>query len=175
MSAAKTLLFQKINECITQNQYFFLKIHGFVIWYSNSLDEMPTPFLILNRGVEFWASKNRIFKCLQRNRHFCRKLTNVSRKITTFPWKHRFSSLRPYGQWFDPRLLSTKRPFHFWSSIGCRTLSLQKQNFRMYAAKSSLFQKISECIMQNHYFSFKFHRFSSLRPYRVSRCELCRL
>ena len=35
----------------------------------------------------------------------------------------------------------------------------------MYPAKSSLFQKIDECIKQNHDFSMKIHRFSSVHPH----------
>ena len=104
---------------------------GSAIWPSNSLDKTATPFLILDRGVEFWGSKGRIFQCMQRNRHFFKKLTNVSHKIHTFLWKSIDSragtpikDLRS-----DLRILSTKQPLHFWSSIGISISEPPKAEF----------------------------------------------
>ena len=50
-------------------------------------------------------------------------------------------------------------------------MKLQKQDFQMYAAKSSFFQKFDECITQKHYFSLQIHGFSSWHPYRGSEME----
>ena len=150
MYAAKSSLFPKNNEFIKQNHYFSMKIHGFsnlhpyqgfAIWPWNSLDKRTTPCLILDRGVDFWSPNGRIFKCMQRNQIFFRELTNAYRKSMT-PIEDARS---------DPLILSTKQPLHFWSSIGVSNSEPQKVSFRMYAAKSLLFQKIDKCITQNHY------------------------
>ena len=139
MYAVKSQFFQKINECITQNQYFSLKIHGFssyhlgwfVIWYSNSVDEMTTPFLILDRGVELWGSKSRIFECMQWNHHFFRKLIHVLCKIITFSKNHLILKLAPHIEdpRSDPRILSTRRPLHYASSIGVSISEAPKSEF----------------------------------------------
>ena len=156
MYAAKSQLFQRINECL---QKINDPYRGFAIWPSNSLDETATPFLILDRGVHFWGPKSWIFKCMQRNRHFCRKLNNVSYKIITFLWKSIDSDA------CTPRVrdLTLEFPWGNHPSIsdpweGWRFLKPQMQNFRMYAAS----------IMQNHYFSLKIHRFASFHHYRGS-------
>ena len=156
MSAAKSLLFQKIDKCITQNHYFSMKIHGFsslhpyrrsAIWPSNSLDKPATPCLIFDRGVDFWRPNARIFKCMQRNQIFFTELTNAYRKSTT-PIKDPRS---------DPWILSTKQPLHFWSSIGvsipgppkanlsnvCSEIVIFSESWRMYYAKSLLFYENS--------------------------------
>ena len=111
---SEIVTFFLIDECITQNQYFSMKIHGFsslhpyrgsAIWPSNSLDKTATPFLILDRGVEFWASKSNIFECMQRNRNFFRKLTNVLCRINIFLWKSIDSEACTLIEdpWFDSR------------------------------------------------------------------------
>ena len=149
-----------------QNQYFSLKINGFsslhpyqgsAIWRSNSLDKTATPFLILDRRLDFWSSKSWIFWYMQRNPHFLRKLTNVSRKITTFLWKSIDSqaSTPIEDPRSDLRILSTKQPLHFRSSIGvsipgppkAKFLSLWSEivtfseSWRVYHAKSLLFHE----------------------------------
>ena len=111
-----------------QNQYFSLKIHwfssyhpygGFVIWYSNSLDETATPLRILDRGVDFWSSKSRVFECMQRNNNFFKELTNVYRK-----------SMTPIEDWrSEPRILSTKLPLNFASAIGVSIFKAPKTEF----------------------------------------------
>ena len=117
-----------INECIRQNQYFSMKIHGFsslhpyrgsAIWPSNSLDKTATPCLILDRGVDFWSPNGRIFECMQRNHNFFKELTNAYKK-----------SMTPIeDSWSDPQILSTKRPLHFWSSIGVSISEAPKTEF----------------------------------------------
>ena len=114
---------------------------GYAIWPPNSLDKTATLFLILDRCVEFWGPKWWIFECMQRNRHFSKKITHVSHKITTFLWNLPLSTIRDLNLEFsnlfkeltntyrksmtpikdsrsDPLILSTKRPLHFWSLIG---------------------------------------------------------
>ena len=67
------------------------------IWPSNSLDKTATPFLILDRGVEFWGPKSWIFKCMQRNRHFSKKINVCITQNQYFSIKiHGFSSWHPY-------------------------------------------------------------------------------
>ena len=103
------------------HRFSSLRLHrGSAIWCSNSLDKTAIPFLIFDRGVEFWPSKSRIFECMQRNRHFFGKLTNVSCKITTFLWKSMDSqACTPIEDpRSDPQILLTKQPLHVWSSIG---------------------------------------------------------
>ena len=166
MYAAKSSLFLKFDECIKQNHYFSVTLHGFsslhphpgsVIWCSNSHDETAAPCLILDRGVDFWSPNGRIFKCMQRNRHFFTKLTNISRKISTCLWKSMDS---PAGTPIedprsDPRILSTNWPLHFWSLIGVSNSEVPKieffnvcseivpflEHWRKYHAKSTLFHE----------------------------------
>ena len=152
MYAAKSSLFLKFNECITQNHYFYMKIHGFsslhpyresAIWFSNSLDKTGTSFLILDRGVDFWSPNDRIFECLQRNHNFFTELTKAYMKSMT-----PIEDSRP-----DSWILSTKQPLHFWSSIGvsiseapkaeflnvCSEIITFPENWQMYYTKSILF------------------------------------
>ena len=149
-----------------QNHYFSLKIHrfstyhpyaGFVVWCSNSLDETATPLCILDRGVDFWGPKSKIFECMQRNRHSFWNLTNVSSKIITFLWQSIDSQActRIQDPWSDVRILLTKRPLHVWSSIGvsiseapmaefskvCSEIVTFSDNWGIYPAKSLLFYK----------------------------------
>ena len=81
MYAAKSQLFQRINECLQEINDPY---RGFAIGPSNSLDETATPIRILDRGVDFWALKSRIFECMQRNHSFLQNLMKVSCKIRTF-------------------------------------------------------------------------------------------
>ena len=116
----------KIVEYMQRNHYLFKKIFNVsckitashwnpwilklavAIWPSNSLDETATPFLILDRALDFWNPKSRIFECMQRNRYCFRKLTSVYRK-----------SRIPIEDWrSDRRILSTKLALNFASAIG---------------------------------------------------------
>ena len=133
------------------------QIRGYAMWPSNSFDETATAFRILDRGVEFWGPKTKIFECMQRNRHFFWNLTNVSNKIITFLWQSIDSQACTPIQdpWSDVRILSTKRPLHVWSSIGvsiseapmaefsnvCSEIVTFSDNWQMYYAKSLLFYK----------------------------------
>ena len=148
MYAAKSLFFQRINECLQEIDDPYRRS---AIWPSNSLDKTATPFLILDRGVDFWGPKSRIFKCMQRNRHFFRKLTSVSHKIITFLWKSIDSDA------CTPRVrdLTLEFPRGNHPSIsdpreGWRFLKPQMQNFRMYAAKTELFHWNNECLQEVH-------------------------
>ena len=98
-----------------QNLYFSWKIMDYQActpikdpsWPLNSLDEMATPLRIFDRGVDFWYPKSIIFGCMQRNRNFFQESSNAHRK-----------SMSPVDDsQSHPRILSTKRPLHFGSSI----------------------------------------------------------
>ena len=140
MYAAKSQLFQRINECLQEIDDPY---RGFAIWPSNSLDKTATPCLILDRGVDFWSPNGRIFKCMQRNHNFFKELTNAYKK-----------SMTPIqDSWSDPQILWTKRPLHFWSLIGvsiseapkvkflnvCNEIITFSEIWHMYHAKSILF------------------------------------
>ena len=81
----------RILECMQWNHNFFTELNDpdlrSAIWPSNSLDKTATPILILDRDVDSWDSKSKIFECMQRNLHFFISLTNVSCKSITFSWK----------------------------------------------------------------------------------------
>ena len=129
MYAAKSQLFQRINECLQEINDPY---PGFMIGPSNSLDKTATSFLILDRGVDFWGPKSKIFVCMQRNHYFFRKLTNVSNKIFTFQWKSMDSQAGTpiEDPRSDPQILLTKQPLHYTFSIGVSISEAAKAKFR---------------------------------------------
>ena len=117
MSAAKSQLFQRINEYLQEMNDPYQK---FAIWPFNSLDETATPFLILDRDVHFWRPPSKMIECMQRNHHFFKKCLNVLCKISTFLWKPIASQATTPTEdsWHDSWVLLTKWPLHFWFLIG---------------------------------------------------------
>ena len=126
---------------------------GYAIWPSNSLDKTATPFLILDRGVEFWRSKSWIFECMQRNCYFFQNLTNVSRKINTFPWKSMDSQactpIEDPGSaiWPSNSLDKTATPFRildrgvdFWSPNG-RIFECMQRNHNFFKELTNAYKK----------------------------------
>lgn len=75
-----------------------------------------TPLRILDRGVDCWSSKSRVFECMQRNNNLIKELTNVYRK-----------SMTPIEDWrSEPWILPTKLPLNFASAIGASIFKAPK-------------------------------------------------
>ena len=102
---------------------------------------------------------------MQRNRHFSKKNTHVSHKITTFLWNLPLSTIRDLNLEFsnlfkeltntyrksmtsikdsrsDPLILSTKRPLHFWSLIGMSISEAPKATFSNVCSEIVTFSEI---------------------------------
>ena len=147
MYATKSQLFHRINECLQEidNPY-----QRSAIWPSNSLDKTATAFLILDRDVDSWASKSKMFECMQRNRHFFRNLTNVSRKSITFPWKSMDSQAGTPIE--DPRSHPQIRGYAMWPS---NSLNETASPFRILDRGVDFWgpkSKIFECMQRNRHF-----------------------